>query len=314
MDMLATQKRRDFRKRKMEGRSKPSQMTQSSQSGVSTWKKPRSSGSDSSASTATLCSKCGRVHKGECLSGTNTCYWCHQLGHMAKSCPLLGQKSATDVRSGNNAQRTAGRPRAVESTASVPSQGQTRQNVQPRVYGLSQQEAKGSPDVVTGTLLMCDRPVRILFDTGASHFFVSKGFVISAKLLPTFMLKSLSVLMPNGNHMKANQKCQVKLRICDKKFEADLIVLPLYEFDAILGMDWLSCHFVTIDCNKKEDKFSYVKEEKKEERELKDIPIVQEFAEVFSDDLLGLPPSREIDFSIELVAGAEPVAKAPYIM
>ncbi|XP_028548135.1 uncharacterized protein LOC114578814 [Dendrobium catenatum] len=149
MDMLATQKRMDFQKRKMEGRSKPSQMTQSSQSGASTWKKPRSSDSDSSASTASLCSKCGRVHKGECLSGTNTCYWCHQPGHMAKSCPLLGQRSASEVRSGNNTQRTAGRPRAVESTASVPSQGQTRQNVQPRVYGLSQQEAKGSPDVVT---------------------------------------------------------------------------------------------------------------------------------------------------------------------
>ncbi|PKU73783.1 RNA-directed DNA polymerase [Dendrobium catenatum] len=58
----------------------------------------------------------------------------------------------------------------------------------------------------------------------------------------------------------------------------------------------------------------YVKEEKKEERELKDIPIIQEFPEVFSDDLPDLPPSREIDFSVELVAGVEPFAKAPYRM
>nr|GFC60240.1 hypothetical protein [Tanacetum cinerariifolium] len=44
---------------------------------------------------------------------------------------------------------------------------------------------------------------------------------------------------------------------------------------------------------------------------LEDIPIVHEFPDVFSKDLLGLPPSREIEFRIDLIHGAMPVAKSP---
>nr|GFD06686.1 putative reverse transcriptase domain-containing protein [Tanacetum cinerariifolium] len=45
---------------------------------------------------------------------------------------------------------------------------------------------------------------------------------------------------------------------------------------------------------------------------LEDIPVVSEFPGVFSEDLLGLPPSREIEFRIDLIYGAMPVAKSPY--
>lgn len=45
---------------------------------------------------------------------------------------------------------------------------------------------------------------------------------------------------------------------------------------------------------------------------MKTIPIVCEFPDVFSEDLPGLPPSRELDFRINLIPGAAPVAKAPY--
>jgi len=45
----------------------------------------------------------------------------------------------------------------------------------------------------------------------------------------------------------------------------------------------------------------------------KDVPVVQEFPEVFQE-LPGLPPDREIEFAIELVPGTEPISKAPYWM
>ncbi|XP_074377511.1 putative mitochondrial protein AtMg00860 [Apium graveolens] len=47
---------------------------------------------------------------------------------------------------------------------------------------------------------------------------------------------------------------------------------------------------------------------------LDEIPIVSEFSDVFTDELPGLPPDREIEFSIDLILGAEPVSKAPYRM
>nr|GEX09799.1 retrotransposon protein, putative, Ty3-gypsy subclass [Tanacetum cinerariifolium] len=49
-----------------------------------------------------------------------------------------------------------------------------------------------------------------------------------------------------------------------------------------------------------------------EGKQLKDVPIIQDFPEVFPEDLLGLPPARPIEFQIDLIPGAAPVARAPY--
>ncbi|GKA57332.1 putative reverse transcriptase domain-containing protein [Tanacetum coccineum] len=53
-------------------------------------------------------------------------------------------------------------------------------------------------------------------------------------------------------------------------------------------------------------------EDRSEEKRLEDVPIVQEFPEVFPEDLPGLPPARQVEFQIDLVPGAAPVARAPY--
>ena len=45
---------------------------------------------------------------------------------------------------------------------------------------------------------------------------------------------------------------------------------------------------------------------------VKDVLIVSEFQDVFPDDLLGLPPDRQVEFRIDLVSGAAPIAKTPY--
>ncbi|GJY82975.1 hypothetical protein Tco_0496351 [Tanacetum coccineum] len=52
--------------------------------------------------------------------------------------------------------------------------------------------------------------------------------------------------------------------------------------------------------------------DKSEKKRLKDVPIVQDFPEVFPEDLPGLPPTRQVEFQIDLVPGAAPVARAPY--
>ncbi|GJV06334.1 putative reverse transcriptase domain-containing protein [Tanacetum coccineum] len=94
-------------------------------------------------------------------------------------------------------------------------------------------------------------------------------------------------------------------------------------FDAIIGMDWLAKHQAVIACAEKK----YIEkgfpiflahvttkeiEDKSEEKRLEDVPIVQNFPEVFPEDLPGLPPTRQVEFQIDLVPGAAPVARAPY--
>ncbi|GJS12283.1 hypothetical protein Tco_0369079 [Tanacetum coccineum] len=52
-------------------------------------------------------------------------------------------------------------------------------------------------------------------------------------------------------------------------------------------------------------------EDKSKEKRLEDVQIVQDFPEVFPKDLPGLPPTRQVEFQIDLVPGAAPVARAP---
>ncbi|GJU89379.1 hypothetical protein Tco_1301802 [Tanacetum coccineum] len=53
-------------------------------------------------------------------------------------------------------------------------------------------------------------------------------------------------------------------------------------------------------------------EDKSEKKRLENVPIVQDFPKVFPEDLPGLPPTRQVEFQIDLVPGAAPVARAPY--
>ncbi|GJZ87408.1 hypothetical protein Tco_0659018 [Tanacetum coccineum] len=59
---------------------------------------------------------------------------------------------------------------------------------------------------------------------------------------------------------------------------------------------------------------SRLKEEETEipERRIEDVPVVRDFPEVFPEELPGLPPTRQVEFHIELIPGATPVARAPY--
>nr|GFA83342.1 hypothetical protein [Tanacetum cinerariifolium] len=53
-------------------------------------------------------------------------------------------------------------------------------------------------------------------------------------------------------------------------------------------------------------------DDKSEGKKVKDVPIVQDFPEVFSEDLPGLPPARPVEFQIDLILGAAPINRAPY--
>nr|GFB52949.1 putative reverse transcriptase domain-containing protein [Tanacetum cinerariifolium] len=53
-------------------------------------------------------------------------------------------------------------------------------------------------------------------------------------------------------------------------------------------------------------------EQKSEDKRLENIPVVRDFPYVFPEDLPVLPPVCQVEFQIDLILGAEPVARAPY--
>ena len=74
-------------------------------------------------------------------------------------------------------------------------------SVQARVYSLSQQEARDAPDVVTSTCSVFEQSCRVLFDSGASHSFISEDFVkcLPASSVIVSVVPGLSVLLLTGD-------------------------------------------------------------------------------------------------------------------
>ncbi|GKC18805.1 putative reverse transcriptase domain-containing protein [Tanacetum coccineum] len=97
-----------------------------------------------------------------------------------------------------------------------------------------------------------------------------------------------------------------KLELGNSLFTIDLIPLGPGSFDVIVGMDWLSKNKAVIVAAKA------LMNAKVDEPRISDISVVRDFTNMFSEDLLGLPPQRQVEFCIDLVPRATPVAKSPY--
>ncbi|GJT60044.1 putative reverse transcriptase domain-containing protein [Tanacetum coccineum] len=122
-----------------------------------------------------------------------------------------------------------------------------------------------------------------------------------------------------------------KLELGNSLFIIDLIPLGHGSFDVIVGMDWLSkneavivCHEKVVEIPIKEGGILRVHGErtlgaakalmntKIDEPRISYIPVVRYFTDVFPEDLLGLPPQRQVEFRIDLGLGATSVAKSLY--
>ncbi|GKD42677.1 hypothetical protein Tco_1267322 [Tanacetum coccineum] len=104
-------------------------------------------------------------------------------------------------------------------------------------------------------------------------------------------------------------------------FDIDLMLVELGSFDGIIGMDWLTKYYALIVCDEKKGCQVYraqvtskkSKDQSKEKR-LEDVSIIWEFPEVFPEDLPGLPPTRQVEFQIDLVPGAVSTSRTFQVM
>ncbi|GAU51348.1 hypothetical protein TSUD_412960 [Trifolium subterraneum] len=230
-----------------------------------------------------VCSECGSVHNGECMKGKGVCFHCKQPGHYKNECPKL----------------------------------------------------HGSGVVV-------------LFDCGATNSFISVECVMRLGLSSTSLLPPMTVAVATGGKVVSKRVCQnCPVSVAGKIYHVDLICLPLKDMDIVLGMDWLSANTVYIGCAEKNlyvpidlnaesraltallqnthQLIQYLGAENKcfsimftisseSNSSPSDIPIVREYLDVFPEEINSLPPEREIEFSIDLVPGSQPISVAPYRM
>jgi hypothetical protein len=99
------------------------------------------------------------------------------------------------------------------------------------------EEAQEAPDVVIGMFLVNDTSVVVLFDSRASHSFISAAYV-GKDNLPLALLRCQMIVSSPGGDMLARQLCpKVNLKLRGVDFIANLIVLESKGIDVILGMD-----------------------------------------------------------------------------
>jgi hypothetical protein len=192
-----------------------------------------------------------------------------------------------------------------------------------------------------------------LFDPGATDSFISPSALEKSGFAAYEHDDFKQVEMASGKKQVVGpsvDNCVIDLGVCTTKLK--VYVTALGEYDLIIGMDWLAAHRALIDCFAKkvlcvndegksieiqgiQRKVSlrfistmkverclrqgcrlYVVEAVKERKgpSLDQYPVLLEFKDVFPDELPGLPPQRELDFTIELKPGAEPISKTPYRM
>nr|GEX80690.1 hypothetical protein [Tanacetum cinerariifolium] len=137
-------------------------------------------------------------------------------------------------------------------------------------------------NVVMGTFLLNQHLARVLFDSGADKSFISMSLTSMLNIPPIKIDSIYDIEMADGNLLS---KYHAKI-LYDEK----VVHIPIDGETLIIQ----------------------VMEKKLDEKQLEDIPVLKEFLEIFPEDLPGLPLVHQVEFQINLIPRAAPVARAPY--
>ncbi|KAJ0431726.1 putative nucleotidyltransferase, Ribonuclease H [Helianthus annuus] len=250
-----------------------------------------------------------------------TCFNCNEKGHIKSNCPKYAKKA--------------------EET----------KKTNARVFRLDAKEAVKDDNVLTGTFLVNNIFARVLFDSGADKSFVDQKFCQLLNMPIKTLDVKYEVELADGTIETVStvlEGCEISIR--NHSFPLSLLPFKLAGFDIVLGMDWLSHNQAQIICGKRQivlktpsgesltirgdthyglpEDVSMLKASRCLNRgcviymaqviieepkpKIEDLPVISEYPEVFPEELPGLPPDRQVEFRIDIIPGAAPIARAPY--
>ncbi|GKC40134.1 putative reverse transcriptase domain-containing protein, partial [Tanacetum coccineum] len=202
------------------------------------------------------------------------CYECGSTDHVRSACPRL-----------NRAQGPGGNhPNQVAANNGGQGHGNQGNQARGRAFMLGAEEARQDPNIVTGTFTLNNHFATTLFDSGADYSFVSTTFIPLLGIEPSELGFRYEIEIASGQLVEIDKVIKgCKLEIKGHVFDIDLIPFGHGSFDVIIGMNWLSNHKAEI---------------------------------IFHEKVVKIPllDGKEIEFRIELIPGAMPVARSPYCL
>ncbi|GJZ34963.1 putative reverse transcriptase domain-containing protein [Tanacetum coccineum] len=241
-----------------------------------------------------LCSKCNYHHDGQCAP---KCHKCNRVGHLARDC-----RSTTNANTANNQRGTGAgqKPTCYECGAqghfkrdcpklknkNRGNQGRNG-NAPAKVYAVGRAGTNPDSNIVTDLM-----PIEL----GSLDVIIGMDWLAKYQAVIVCAEKIICIpwgnetLIVRGDGSDQGNKTRLNIISCTKTQKYMLKGCPIF-----------LAHVTTKET-----------EEKSENKRLEDVPIVRDFLEVFPEDLPGLPPTRHMEFQIDLIPGAALVARAPY--
>jgi hypothetical protein len=115
--------------------------------------------------------------------------------------------------------------------------------------------------VMMGTFLVANHPVVILFDSGASHTFISKNFVENHCIPCIESREGFVIHSPRGRIFTKEVAFRIPVTLAGQEFPTNMIVTKGQDLDVILGMNWLAQHKAIINTDLRTIKLSHGQEE-----------------------------------------------------
>nr|GEZ62857.1 retrotransposon protein, putative, Ty3-gypsy subclass [Tanacetum cinerariifolium] len=280
-----------------------------------------------------LCSKCDYHHEGPCPPRCNNC---KRVGHLTRDCRSR-PANANNNNNTNNNNRNNNNNQKGNGCYECGAQGHFKRNcpklknnnrgnqgendnAQARVYVVG--NAWANPDnvvadhqynveIADGRIIGLNTIMRDCTLNFLNHLF-------NIDLLP-IELGSFDVIVGMDWFSKYNAVIACTKKLVCIPFGNEILTIPgegsnernesrLSIISCSKAQEYMSkgCHVFLTNFTSTKD------EDKSKGKQLEDVPVVREFLEVFPEDLPGTPPTRQVEFRIDLVPGAAPVARAPY--